>query len=307
LASTFDMSQTSSLAAVIVIGSKAGDRSGLFAADAGDRCSRADAVHAGDQIEPVGEIAMLANGGDQLLEFALQQSLEPIDLLLPECADTRVAAGLSAGLELGDILGELLDHRQTLGQRRQTRIWRFVGVRGCGRAAGDQDRIDVVVLGMLQHELGVGAHLHRLEDNDNKAVRPQERNHRLLITPHLLRSQCARPCAGATRPTSTDSPRGYCRLAADPRFRRSPRPACTCRYRSRRTRCYACSSSSTLPCDANPRFLQPSGSDEEPIAILLSSSPCGSGAYDPTTGDLLRVRARSRSFLSERPHNTDSR
>src|SRR5207247_2955561 len=45
------------------------------------------------------------------------------------------------------------------------------------------DRIDVVVLGMLQHELGVGAHLHRLEDNDNKAVRPQERNHRLFITP----------------------------------------------------------------------------------------------------------------------------
>src|SRR5213592_101732 len=68
-------------------------------------------------------------------------------------------------------------------QQRQTRIWRFVDVRGCGRAAGDQDRIDVVVLGMLQHELGVGAHLHRLEDNDNKAVRPQERNHRLLITP----------------------------------------------------------------------------------------------------------------------------
>src|SRR5205823_11948647 len=85
----------------------------------GDGCGRADAVHAGDQIEPVGEIAMLANGGDQLLEFALQQSLEPIDLLLPECADTRVAAGLSAGLELRDILGELLDHRQMLGQRRQ--------------------------------------------------------------------------------------------------------------------------------------------------------------------------------------------
>src|SRR5947209_7012803 len=49
--------------------------------------------------------------------------------------------------------------------------------------AAAEDRIDVVVLGMLQHELGVGAHLHRLEDNDSKAVRPQERNHRLLITP----------------------------------------------------------------------------------------------------------------------------
>src|SRR5437867_13055692 len=36
LASPFDMSQTSSLAAVIVIGSKAGDGGGLFAADAAD-------------------------------------------------------------------------------------------------------------------------------------------------------------------------------------------------------------------------------------------------------------------------------
>src|SRR6059036_1114097 len=28
----------------------------------------------------------------------------------------------------------------------------FVDVRGCGRAAGDQGRVDVVVLGMLQHD-----------------------------------------------------------------------------------------------------------------------------------------------------------
>jgi hypothetical protein len=40
-----------------------------------------------------------------------------------------------------------------------------------------------------------------------------------------------------------------------------------------------------------------------PIAILLSSSPCGSGGLDPTTGDLLQVRARRRSFLSERSQN----
>src|SRR5207245_5093494 len=105
------------------------------------------------------DLTMLANGGDQLLELGLQEPLEPVDLLLPELPDTLVPARLTTGLDLGDILRELLDHRQTLGQRRQTRIWRFVDVRGCGRAAGDQDRIDVVVLGMLQHELGVGAHL----------------------------------------------------------------------------------------------------------------------------------------------------
>jgi hypothetical protein len=40
-----------------------------------------------------------------------------------------------------------------------------------------------------------------------------------------------------------------------------------------------------------------------PIAILLASSPYGSGALDPTTGDPLRVAARSGSFLSERSNN----
>src|SRR5437773_12111727 len=136
------MSQTTSFAAVIVIGSKAGDRGGVFAAYAadlghthqnGDRGSQTDAVHAGDQVEPSREITMLANGGDQLLELGLQEPLEPVDLLLPELPDTLVPARLTTGLDLGDILRELLDHRQTLGQRRQTRIWRFVDVRGCGR------------------------------------------------------------------------------------------------------------------------------------------------------------------------------
>jgi hypothetical protein len=93
LAPTFDMSQTTSLAALVVIGSKASDGGGLFAGDAadlghahqnGDRGSQADAIDAGDQIEPSREITMLANGGDQLLELGLQEPLEPVDLLLPE-------------------------------------------------------------------------------------------------------------------------------------------------------------------------------------------------------------------------------
>ena len=44
-----------------------------------------------------------------------------------------------------------------------------------------------------------------------------------------------------------------------------------------------------------------------PIAILLRSRPYGSGALDPTTGDPLRVAARSGSFLSERSQNIGSR
>src|SRR5882672_1239181 len=57
---------------------------------------------------------------------------------------------------------------------------------------------------------------------------------------------------------------------------------------------------STLPLDANPRFSQPSGSDEEPIAILLRCSPKGWGGHDPTIGGLARVATRARPFLMER-------
>jgi hypothetical protein len=42
---------------------------------------------------------------------------------------------------------------------------------------------------------------------------------------------------------------------------------------------------------------------KKPTAILLRSSPKGSGADDPTIGDPLRVAARSGSFLSERSHH----
>ena len=77
---------------VVVIGSKPGEGGGLFATDATDlgmrtriaESAQTDTVHAGDQVEPTGEIAVLANGEDQLLEFGLQQPLEPVDLLLPE-------------------------------------------------------------------------------------------------------------------------------------------------------------------------------------------------------------------------------
>jgi hypothetical protein len=57
-------------------------------------------------IEPMGEIVV------QLLEVAVQKNLEPVDLRLPELPN----ALLTAGLELGNVLGELLDHRQVLGR-----------------------------------------------------------------------------------------------------------------------------------------------------------------------------------------------
>jgi hypothetical protein len=66
----------------------------------GDCGSQTDAINAGDQVKPLGQIVVLPNCADQALEFAVQEALEPADLLLPELPDTLVAARLTAGFEL---------------------------------------------------------------------------------------------------------------------------------------------------------------------------------------------------------------
>ena len=77
------MTHSDLIAAVVVIGSKPGECGGLLAGDAadlghahqdGDGGSQADAVDAGDQVEPFGEIAMLADCCDQRLELDLAEA-----------------------------------------------------------------------------------------------------------------------------------------------------------------------------------------------------------------------------------------
>jgi hypothetical protein len=46
---------------------------------------------------------------------------------------------------------------------------------------------------------------------------------------------------------------------------------------------------------------------KRPIAILLSSSPCGSSAHDPTTGSPAQAATWAGPFLTERTHDSDSR
>src|SRR5205807_8363192 len=66
---------------------------------------------------------------------AVDKNLEPADLPLPELPNALFAAGLTACLELADVLGELPDHRQMLRQKCQTSIRWFANIRGCGRVA----------------------------------------------------------------------------------------------------------------------------------------------------------------------------
>ena len=124
---------------------------------------------------------MLADGGDQCLELAPQEPIERAISSFQNAPNTRIAAGLAAGLEAGDVLGELLDQRQMLGKWGQTRIRRVVNLLGRRRAGRDQGGIDLVVLGLLQEEPGIGPHLRGLKHDHHKAVAAQMRDDLLLV------------------------------------------------------------------------------------------------------------------------------
>ncbi len=96
-------------------------------------------------------------------------------------ADARVATAFAAVLQAGNVLAQLIEHRQMAGQRGEAGIgWRRDPVGG-GRAGRDQGGVKAVVLGPPQHEAGIGAHLGRLEEDHDKPVAAQLRHHRPLV------------------------------------------------------------------------------------------------------------------------------
>src|SRR5262245_61017751 len=85
-----DMTLADPLAALVVKGGKPGQRCDLLATEAADlrqahqdggRGAQCDAVHAGDQPEPLGEIRVPADRRDQLLELLLEEPAESLDLV----------------------------------------------------------------------------------------------------------------------------------------------------------------------------------------------------------------------------------
>lgn len=162
----------------------------MFTADAadlghahqdGNRRSQPDTVDAGDQVEPLGKIAVLADGCGQVLELAPLKPLETADFIAPDALNPWVPTALTAGLETSNVVGDLLDERQMLGQWRQTRIWRCMDLLDGGRAGGNQGSIDLVVLRPLQVERGIGPHLRGLEHDHHKTILAQPDHDGLLI------------------------------------------------------------------------------------------------------------------------------
>jgi len=156
------MSNTDLRAAVVVIRRKAGKSDSLLPRDPtdlgqthqdGNGGRQSDAVDAVDQPKSLGKVGMRADRGDQSLEFGLLALLQAGDIFLPEFLNLCIATTLDPVLEARDILADLIDHGQPLGEWQQPRI-------GCGMdlphrrgASCDESRIDLVVLGPLQMDL----------------------------------------------------------------------------------------------------------------------------------------------------------
>ena len=232
LTPALDVSRATPRAAVIVIGSEAGDGGSLFTGETadlrhthqdGDRGSQPDTVHTDDQIEPIGKVAMLADGGDQLLKLAAQKNFEPVDLPRPELPNTLLAACLTAGLELGDILLDLLDQGQLLGQRRQPRIRRFTdswlryATAAAIRPASIVSFLACCSMNVAKARTCTGWNTTTTKPSVRSCQTPPAHSHR------SPRGRCARPGAAAARPTSRDGLRELLRPAALACCHRPPR------------------------------------------------------------------------------------
>src|SRR5215204_2797128 len=122
-----------------------------------------------------------AVGSPTASTLAIKSSRSARSLCRRMAATSALSSSRRQGLEAGDVLAKLLDERQMLGKRRQTRIGPGMDLLGRRRAGSDQGGIDLVVLGPLQVKLGIGAHLRRLKHDDDKTIAPQLCDHRLLV------------------------------------------------------------------------------------------------------------------------------
>ena len=128
-------------AAVVIKRRQAGQRGGLFAVEAGELgqadqqgqgSALADAGNAEDEVEAGFEVVVAFEGELQAAQFSLAAALQTRDLAGGEAAQARRAQMFEAGLQARDILLDLLDKGQVIGERGQP---------GVGFAGRPEDRL----------------------------------------------------------------------------------------------------------------------------------------------------------------------
>ena len=304
-------------AAVIVIGRKARESGGLLAAQAadlghadhnGDGSPLANAIDAGDQIESRGEVAVLADGGGEGLEFGVEHRLQAGDLGAPEVAQALIAAGLAARLVAGDVLADLLDDGEMIGEPQQARIGRRVNSFDRRRAGGDQPRIDLVVLGALPAKFCKGTHLRRLEHDDPEAVATQRQDNLALIATARLDAD---PLSAVLPQESRQGGMALWRVIGGERLS-TPingdiEPALT-GINAGANYAILAHLRRTLPLMRTQSSFNHAGQMKSRSRSGYQSSPSTAAeGIDPTIGGLAREAARAGPFLAERSHISGAR
>jgi len=187
-----DMALAGTFARVVVVRSDANQGGDLLATDLaefgqeddeGERGAYADAIDAGDQLEPPSEIIVFAHEDLQEQEFGLAAPLQTLKVTLELLENPLGGEVLAPRLEVSDIVFQLLDEEQMLSERGQPGVWRFMQVAEIGSALGDEGGVDTIVLGTTQLVDGKGMHLTRLQESDLEAVLAQIFHDSSFVTP----------------------------------------------------------------------------------------------------------------------------
>ena len=150
------MTLTTTPSTTLVEGSQAGEGCGLFAGDVADfaqaqqdgqGCAFPNARNALDQFKPYGEVCVQAYRREDFEEFSCPAALQAGYVRGDEAAQPEVTDLFEADSDMGDILFELPDKGEAIGQRFQSGIdveFCWIEHRGAG---GDEGCVDGVVLG----------------------------------------------------------------------------------------------------------------------------------------------------------------
>jgi len=170
------------LATISVEGCDADQGGGLGAGEAAEFGHADDEGHGGDfadawdadqDVETTGEVGCgteQADEASQLLGAALGQAL---DFRLEKAQRCSVAIAFEPGLETGDVLGELLNQREVLGEWCQTRIGGLAREVDGGRDLGNQRSVDRIGLGPTLLEAAPAMDLTRVEDEHHEVALAQ--------------------------------------------------------------------------------------------------------------------------------------
>src|ERR1700681_79011 len=261
-----DMSLALAIAAVMNKRRQASERCGLLARqatkfrhpdDEGERGARSDPIDGADEVESPGEILMGTQGRDQLVNHFGPTSLKPLDVGQHDAAQLRIAGMLEPNLDAHDILFGLLDEGELIGKRSHSGVWCLPFDLMMSHAGSDQSGIDTIAFGTAQDEFCKGAHLPGLQHDDVESGFAQIFNHVALVAAggfqtdpgNLAGAQQAGKLVKTGR-VVRDLPAQFAAMDGNVQF-------CLGHVDSG----HDCDSlvhlSSTLPCDANPGFLQP--------------------------------------------------